>query len=228
MESLRPLFHDKMMNESIHWSMFSQNSATPAIYFLRDNPQHINWYRLSFNTSLLAIEILERNLDKIHWRNLSTNPSAIHLLTANLNKIVFPELLANSNMFNSDALTTKALFYINSLYQKNIWLQCLSENQHFKAIALLEANVDKVDWELLSANPAAIHILEANLDKVDWYYLSANPAAMHLITANLDKVDWELLSANPAAIELLEDNPDKINWSSIWANPAIFDKCTYI
>jgi phenylpyruvate tautomerase PptA (4-oxalocrotonate tautomerase family) len=28
--------------------------------------------------------------------------------------------------------------------------------------------MEKVNWRLLSKNPAAIHILEKNLDKVDW------------------------------------------------------------
>jgi hypothetical protein len=33
---------------------------------------------------------------------------------------------------------------------------------------LLEKNLDKVDWQLLSNNPNAIHLLEKNLDKIDW------------------------------------------------------------
>lgn len=228
MESLRPLFHDKMVNHEVDWSRLSQNSATPAMYFLRNNPHLINWYRLSYNTSLLAIEMLEANPDKINWHNLSSNPSALSLLNANVNNIVLPELLGNSNIYNNNALMRNAIFYINSLYQKHIWLKYLSANTHSKSIAVLEANLDKVDWGELSANPAAIHILEANLDKVDWYYLSANPAAIHILEANLDKVDWELLSLNPAAIELLEGSPENIDWSSIWANPAIFVQGSYM
>ena len=35
---------------------------------------------------------------------------------------------------------------------------------------------EKLDWDLLSQNPAAIHILEQNLDKINYDCLSANPA----------------------------------------------------
>jgi hypothetical protein len=35
--------------------------------------------------------------------------------------------------------------------------------------------LDKVNWDRLCINPNAIHILEQNLDKVRWYILSRNP-----------------------------------------------------
>ena len=39
-----------------------------------------------------------------------------------------------------------------------------------EAIQLLEENQDKIDWEELSSNPAAIKILklEQNQNKIDW------------------------------------------------------------
>jgi len=69
---------------------------------------------------------------------------------------------------------------------------------------LLEANPDKIYWNFLSANPAAIHLLEKNPDKIDWNYLSMNPAerAMHLLEINLDKINWFWLSKNPAVFEI--------------------------
>ena len=39
-------------------------------------------------------------------------------------------------------------------------------------IKLLKENQDKIDWDYLSRNPAAIHLLEKNPDKIDWDYLS--------------------------------------------------------
>jgi len=40
----------------------------------------------------------------------------------------------------------------------------------------LEQNPDKIVWNELSKNPAAIHLIEQNLDKVNWMCLSMNPA----------------------------------------------------
>ena len=87
---------------------------------------------------------------------------------------------------------------------------------------MLEANQDRLNWKLLSINPAAIHLLEANLDKIDWDFLSTNSAAIHLLEANPDKIDWAELSENPAAIHLLEANQNKIEWWTLSVNPGIF------
>ena len=55
---------------------------------------------------------------------------------------------------------------------------------------------------MLSWNTAAIHILEANLDKVNWDRLSYLPEAIHILEANLDKVNWKGLSKNEAAMDV--------------------------
>jgi len=41
---------------------------------------------------------------------------------------------------------------------------------------LLEANQDKIDWEVLIRNPNAMNLLEANQDKINWHELSWNPS----------------------------------------------------
>jgi hypothetical protein len=40
----------------------------------------------------------------------------------------------------------------------------------------LENNQDKIDWSMLSLNPATISLLEKNQDKINWYCLSRNPS----------------------------------------------------
>ena len=82
--------------------------------------------------------------------------------------------------------------------------------------------IENLDWNGLSANPAAIHLLEANQDKINWITLSVNPAAIHLLEANPDKINWIYLSQNPNAMSLIEANQDKIYWCSLSRNPAIF------
>jgi hypothetical protein len=79
---------------------------------------------------------------------------------------------------------------------------------------------NKINWNCLSMNPAAIHLLEKNLDKIGWYFLSKNTAAIHLLEKNLDKIDWYCLSMNLAAIHLLEKNLDKIDWYYLSGNHA--------
>ena len=83
-------------------------------------------------------------------------------------------------------------------------------------------DIENLDWNGLSANPAAIHLLEANQDKINWITLSVNPAAIHLLEANPDKINWIYLSQNPNAMSLIEANQDKIYWCSLSRNPAIF------
>ena len=57
---------------------------------------------------------------------------------------------------------------------------CLSRNTNPTAIHLLEQNLDKVGWHLLSRNTNAIHILELYPSKIYWDNLSCNPNAIHL------------------------------------------------
>jgi len=104
--------------------------------------------------------------------------------------------------------------------------------------------VELLDWDQLSANPKAVHLLNANPDRInwfkasqnpliclldvlgkdlDWYSLSANPGALHLLEANPDKINWEALSFNQAAIHILEANQDKIDWRILSENYEIFE-----
>ena len=54
----------------------------------------------------------------------------------------------------------------------------------------------------MSKNPTAIALLEKNQDKIDWNSLALNPNAIHLLEANQDKIIWHRLSANPAIFEI--------------------------
>jgi hypothetical protein len=55
-------------------------------------------------------------------------------------------------------------------------------------------------------NPEAVQLLEKNLDAhVNWNAISANPAAIHIIEKNQDKINWDWLSQNPAIFVLDRD-----------------------
>lgn len=165
---------------------------------------------------------------KLDWRALSANPAAMYLLEANPEKIIREQLFYNPvaagimikypNLFSQcfTLLNGEAIQFIREF--DSWWWSNLSSNPN--AIALLEANPDKIDWIKLSINPAAIHLLEANPSKIDWFNASYNAGAIALLEANPNKIIWPLASFNPSAIALLEANPDKIDWECLSSNPA--------
>ena len=116
-----------------------------------------------------------------------------------------------------------------------VW-NSLSRNPSPKAIEILKENMDKIYWDLLSANPSAIELLREKIeddkdiddddlidleseDKINWSFLSANPNAIELLEENYDNIDWKMLSKNPNAIKLLEENYDNIDWKMLSENP---------
>ena len=48
-------------------------------------------------------------------------------------------------------------------------------SEHFKILRPW-IPINKLNWIMLSTNPAAIHLLEQNPDKIYWPWLSQNPA----------------------------------------------------
>ena len=50
----------------------------------------------------------------------------------------------------------------------------MSLSRNTSAIALLNANPTKINWEFLSMNPNAINLLKMNQDKIKWRYISYN------------------------------------------------------
>ena len=94
-----------------------------------------------------------------------------------------------------------------------------------KAIDVLYANMDKIDYATLcfNKNPRAIKLIEANLDKVYWKFLSCNPKAISILLNNLDKIDWSNFSGNSAseAVDMLLLNTNKIDWAEFSMNSNI-------
>jgi len=109
----------------------------------------------------------------------------------------------------------------------------LCYNHSPAAISILEKNVDRINWYILSSNPAAMGLLLKYKQFIVFSRLSLNPApeARVLLKQNHQKIDWEALCKNPspAAFELLLQHKEKLNWSSyvvrdrLSANPAAID-----
>lgn len=174
---------------------------------------------LCFNKNPQVATLLETRADaKIEWRVLCQNPHAVPLL--------------------KKCLDTHLLWVY--IYWSNI---CKNINPDI--FPLLEAHFDKIDWVILSKNPAALPflkkhpekiywpgfcgienpdilpLLEQNLHRIEWWQLSRNPVAAPLLAKHLDKIDWSTLcyNSNPAILPLLEQHPEKLDWNNLCKNP---------
>lgn len=214
-----------------------------------------------------AIDHIEKyHIPKL-WSLLSANPSAVRYLYhdpsifnkgcwyTNPNPVVIPfieqgkykdelwvqqKLIENSNAFH----------LVNPMLLTKWNYRYLCKNTNPLAIQIIETLLDDlndVDWDILSANPAAIHIIEKNMHRINWSSLSSNPSAIHILLKNtsriswfcfsknthplaieymkqnLDRVNWHILSANSAAIYILKENQDKLSWYWLSLNPSIFE-----
>ena len=165
--------------------------------------------------------------DVLDWCYLTENPSAIDILKANPEKIVWSLLSENTNPLAIDLLRERAVLENNmskkdykKLGDKIDWYS-LTANPN--AIELLKEYPHKIEWEYLSANPAAIDWLKENKNVIDWGMLSENPNAIQLLKENRKKIHWEKLCKNPNAIELLKKNRKKINWRLLCLNENAFE-----
>jgi phosphoribosylanthranilate isomerase len=225
-------------NYKINWLKLSKNPA--AIDILKKYPKDIVWCSLCDNTNPSAVDMILKRVEyekqlppypehngndeygfyRIWWDRLSCNehPQIIEMLKERI------ELEKNEEHY----ITLNANDKID-------WVQ-LSANKNPDAIRLLEDNLEKIDWSVLSSNPAAIELLKANYAKIIWRYLSINPNAFELIKDRVDyeeslqteeyyklgiynRLSWKYLSGNSCAIELLKANPNRIDWRELTVNP---------
>ena len=148
---------------------------------------------------------------------LCKNPYCIDIIEAypDKNKLMIRLLCCNYNAVD-----------IVKRYMDDIDWDYLCLNESPKAMELILANPDKINWLSLSSNPSAIKILEDNPDKIDYWGLSWNYNAIHLIEQHPEKINWIGLSMNKNAMHILEKNCDKIEWYQLSVNPGIFE-CNY-
>ena len=74
-------------------------------------------------------------------------------------------------MFTIDYTPYKLLDWVN--HYKNIISESYSRRRPGFSLEILYEY--ESFWDGLSSNPKAIHLLEKNLDKIDWSLLSRNP-----------------------------------------------------
>jgi len=136
-----------------------------AVNFLRNNRQFIDYdIMCEYEHGVTFIEELLNNneIDKINWFKLSANPAMIHILS-------MPEYSKYTNPPN---------FFCN----KNGKQQCI---KMFYEIDTIE-RIDKLCH--ISSEEHLIDFIEENIDRVSWNHLAFNSAAIHILMNNLDKI----------------------------------------
>jgi hypothetical protein len=244
-------------NIEINYYSLSGNTNPIAIQLLKEelkvNPDtRIDWGALSKNPK--AMKILKANRDKIVWAYLcfNTNPEAMKLIEEeikiNPEHINFENLATNETqeamkLIEDNLFIKNTVYNTKSIYSRDwyrFW-QKLSKNP--KAVKILKANREKIDWCELSGNQSdeAIKLLEEKMitdpDIVNWNILSGNPnqRAFAILEANPKNINYRRLSnnSNPKAIELLKKRMevqndrlsanDKIDWAELSKNPAAIE-----
>jgi hypothetical protein len=244
-------------NIEIDYYSLSGNTNPIAIQLLKEeikvNPDaRINWLELSRNPK--AMKILKANRDKIVWAYLcfNTNPEAMKLIEEEIKinpvHINFENLATNETqeamkLIDDNLFSKNTVYNTKSIYSRdwNRFWQKLSKNS--KAVKILKANREKIDWCELCGNQSdeAIKLLEeemiTNPDIVNWNILSGNPnqRAFAILEANPKNITYRRLSnnSNPKAIELLKKRMevqndrlsanDKIDWAELSKNPAAIE-----
>jgi hypothetical protein len=158
--------------------------------------------------------------DKINWEIVLRQKKAFQMSKKYIDKM-FEQLIVPEPWQQSGIYEREDIVPVLKKYPHKIHWPCLCQNRSPEAIALLQENVDKINWRRLADNPSAIPILEKHLDMlflddVSFHYLciNTNPDVIPLIEKILEqapeKIDWEYLARNPNAMPIIKKNLDKI------------------
>jgi hypothetical protein len=140
LEAIKLLKERTLTNRNdLDWDKICKNEKAMDIIMetLKKAPYYINWYLLACNTSNEAIKIIEWKLkddpEKVSWGELSRNPSAIKILLANKDKIVWSSFSGNTKIINPVAI--------------ELLIKKIEEDK-------IKGSRNNLDWSELSANPS--------------------------------------------------------------------------
>jgi len=214
------------------------------MYKLRD---WIDETRLTNNLSCneRAVEYLEKHEHLIDDEYIFCNEHAIHIIEKRIQYDEYGDVNYNKNAVN---------FLRNNPKYIDYEVLCgVDHGIEFVNRLIKNTQLEKINWYLLCANPAAMHILNnpKYYKYIKWYYLIQNKNAVELvknklvknnlhmingwitlcgqphlidiIEQHMDKIDWRGLSKNYNAIHILEKNMDKINMHNLRCNKNGFE-----
>jgi hypothetical protein len=168
--------------------------------------------RLSLNER--AVEYLEKNEHLIHRYSILFNLNAIHIIEKNFTSDPFGDLSQNRNMVNYLRNNRKHMYY-PYICCFEYWIEIVDE-------LLKNDKINKIEWGMLSRNPAAMHIINdpKYYKYIDWKSILYNKNAIEFIKKNMDNVKnhWSHICKQPHLIDIIEQNMDKIDWVSLSEN----------
>ena len=157
----------------------------------------LDWYKISkhpdvfrfVSTEVAFKKFVVKQSYKLNWKGLSENPSptALNMLSKNMDKVVFEGLLRNPNPASLGILMKFLDIGDNrNKYDPTNRKAFAKACGHPDVVRILNGKIHELQWEwghwkILSANPHAIPLLEANPQKINWSEIYKNPNAGPLI-----------------------------------------------
>jgi len=112
-------------------------------------------------------------------------------------------------------------------YDKNGWVNCYKSCEYEHGIEFVDEfiknnELDKINWYILSVNPAAMHILNdpKYYEYIDWCGIVCNKNAAELVKNNLHMVVqyWTRICRQPHLMDIIEQYMERINWAVLSEN----------
>jgi len=179
----------------------------------KENPNLIEYDELAGNSAAydLLMEVKDAvPPTNFHWGNFSANSKIGTLFTdkyADENQLGAEEyfMLYDWEKLNWDKVSSNRSTYVleylfNNVPHSLINIGCLSGNPNPIAIKFLKKRI-KFEKRLSAEELGRLQYRE----KIDWELLSGNYAALRLLIANKDKIFWPSLSLNESAISLIKE-----------------------
>jgi len=159
-----------------------------------------------------AVEYLESHEHLIDNYYIFQNENAIHIIE----KRIEYDTLVN---YNKNAVN----FLRNNRQYIDYNILCRYEHGIEFVDELIKNNeLDKINWTMLSMNPAAMHIFnEPKYYKyIDWISILYNTNAAELVKNNFHMIRqyWEYVCGQPHLMDIIEQNMKKINRNTLSSN----------
>jgi hypothetical protein len=161
-----------------------------------------------------AVEYLENHTYLIEDKYIYRNENAMHIIERYLKYDYEGLINHNKNAVN--------ILRDNVEYQNYEILVSYAHGIEFVDDLIKKNQLEEIDWDSLSRNPAAMHIWNdpKYYDYIYWGDILYNINAVELVKNNLHMVEdyWQTLCAQPHLIKIIEQNMDKINWNGLSSN----------
>ncbi len=176
--------------DKMNWESISINKK--AFHLLLAHPENINFCSLQYNSHPDVIKLYTKyetrgclsNYDVAELSHmveyLKEQPDAMSSYICGNHNPEALDLIKDYVLNEGDydirllSLNPIAIDFLFEHFENEVnWFYfCQQNNEH--AIKVIEKNLNKINWGILSRNDKAMHLLEKNIDKIDWDRLSSN------------------------------------------------------